>query len=282
MLQIIRSWRSTPPNAEFSMPCHKPILAALAVLALAACQKPAGPDAAAPAPAAPPADMPMKGGEVAMTHDAGPGWNEPDAKLFFQLALLEGHLRIGRELVEAGRYQQALPHFGHPVRELYGDIRPLLQRRNVPQFYRDLVRLEALAAGSPGSPEFRATFDKVMQETRAARASIPVEMQAKSAFRLRIAANVLRTAAQEYRNAVVAGKVENAVEYHDARGFVFYARDLIAADQGGAPYMQAALKVLDQVKAGVAPLDPPRTPILTPEQFDAMAAELEAIQGGRA
>lgn len=244
---------------------------AVAALALAACQKHDAAPAATPSGASR-GEMPMGGAH-------GPSWSDPDAKLFFQLALLEGHLNIGRELIDTGHKDQSLPHFGHPVRELYGDIRPLLQRRGVPQFYRDLVKLEALAASAPEGAEFKATFQKVMAEVDAARASIPQATQGTKAFRLGIAADVLRTAAQEYRNAVVAGKVENAVEYHDARGFVFYAQALMGA---GAEPQPAAKAVLDKAAVAVAPLEPPLTPIMTPEAFDALAAQLEAIRDGKA
>lgn len=55
----------------------------------------------------------------------------------FRLGMLEGHLIIGHDLLRARHNALALPHFGHPVRELYDDIidyltaikfRPILAR----------------------------------------------------------------------------------------------------------------------------------------------------------
>ena len=45
-----------------------------------------------------------------------------DTDFLFRLGMLEGHLMVGHDLLAAGKPGLALPHFGHPVRELYDDI----------------------------------------------------------------------------------------------------------------------------------------------------------------
>ncbi|MBA3896532.1 MAG: hypothetical protein H0X36_05245, partial [Sphingomonadaceae bacterium] len=78
--------------------------------------------------------------------------SEDHAELLFKLGLLEGHLLVGRELIDANQTQLALPHFGHPIRELYDDISGELARRGVTGFDGELIALEALAAGKPTDP----------------------------------------------------------------------------------------------------------------------------------
>ena len=45
-----------------------------------------------------------------------------DVDFLFRLGMLEGHLIVGHDLLQAGQPALAAPHFGHPVRELYDDI----------------------------------------------------------------------------------------------------------------------------------------------------------------
>ena len=98
---------------------------------------------------------------------------EDQAELLFKLLLLEGHLGIAQALVAAGEVQLALPHYGHPVRELYDDIAPELQRRGLPGFDGALIRLEAVAAGSPGSAAFTAQYEAVQKAVAGLRATVP-------------------------------------------------------------------------------------------------------------
>ncbi len=232
----------------------KSFLFVLSAVFLAACSQPASaptaldesPDATAPA-----------------------GFSQEDADFGLRLALLEGHLMIGRELIQAGQTENALPHFGHPVRELYGDIRPVIAARNGEQLEGDLVRLEALAALKPNTEEFNAAYQAVMTKVAAARALIPEGTLTSLAYCTHLASDVAATASQEYRNALVAGRIDSLIEYHDARGFIFYATDLLAA------YPQAPAGVreaLARLHTFVAPLNPPNPPLATDTQFEAQAS----------
>ena len=205
-----------------------------------------------------------------------------NADLAFRLGLLSGHLRIGRELIAAGQTRDALPHFGHPVRELYGDLRPVLAARNVPQFDRDLIALESLAASQPRSPEFSARFDQVTAEVAAARASIPAATLSSEAFVLGRAADLAVAAGQEYRNAFIAGRIGSAVEYHDAKGFVAFALAMVRSQDARASTerTRAALADLTRLQAPLAPLNPPDPAIATPDQFDRDVQALRPFQQG--
>src|SRR5579885_738650 len=66
--------------------------------------------------------------------DAHYGSASDDVDFLFRLGMLEGHLLVGHELLKANQAALALPHFGHPVRELYDDIADYLAARKFPAF----------------------------------------------------------------------------------------------------------------------------------------------------
>jgi len=201
---------------------------------------------------------------------------QEDADFAVRLGLIEGHMRVGRELIEAGQTQNGLPHFGHPVRELYSDMLPVIAHRGGQQFDRDLVALEGIAARG-NTPEFRAAFDAALAKVHAARALIAADKWNSDAFLLGVTADTATVAAQEYRNALVAGRIDSLIEYHDARGFMFYLSDLLAAHHGAdARLTQAAATVAD-LRAYVEPLAPPNPPRATDAEFEAKAAALRDL-----
>lgn len=241
--------------------------AALIAAALTACSPP------------PPAEAPAG---HAMTHDESPdaaGGSE-DANFGLRLALLEGHLMVGRELLDAGQQENAIPHFGHPVRELYGDIRPVIEARGGEQLEGDLVRAESLAVLNGESPEFAAAYDAAMAKTIAARALIPSATWNSDEYGLRLAADIAGVAAQEYRNALVAGRIDSLIEYHDARGFMFYAAQMLAERQSADPRLADAIRIVGEMRTMVEPLNPPNPPRADDAQFAAKAAELRALIAG--
>jgi hypothetical protein len=236
------------------------VMAFAAIAALSACQ----PQPAAEAPAEAPADTAKENADFGL-----------------RLALMEGHMIVGRELLEAGQSQNAIPHFGHPVRELYSDMLPVIAARGGEQFDRDLVALEGMAAQGM-SPAFATAYDAAMVKVHNARALIPADVQASDAYTLQLAADTVTTASQEYRNAIVAGKIGSLIEYHDARGFIFYISDLLAAHHGSDPRLAQVAALIAELKTGVAPLNAPDPILLTDAQFEEKAAAIRQIVAGSA
>ena len=216
------------------------------------------------------------------SHEAPPvDTARQDADFGVRLALLEGHLTVGRELLEAGQTENALPHFGHPVRELYSDMLPVIATRGGQQFDRDLVALEGLATQGR-TPAFAPAYDAAMAKVRAARALIAADRLNSDAFTLQLIADVATAAAQEYRNAIVAGGVGSLVEYHDARGFVFYISDLLAAHRGDDARLMQVAALVAELKTYVEPLNPPDPIRATDAEFEAKAAAIRAVAAGPA
>ena len=214
--------------------------------------------------------------------------NEDHAELLFKLGLLQGHLMIGRELIDANQVALALPHFGHPIRELYDDISGELARRGITGFDGELIGLEALAAGKPRDAATRAKYDEVMRVLAAVRATVPSGLLNNEAFMLGVVGEVVTVGAEDYNESIESGRIAKPVEYHDSRGYLEYVdqelKRLEARPEGKAsPRLDAARARFTEMQAIVAPLLPPDKPIRTVAQYKAIVAQFKlAVRTGGA
>lgn len=166
---------------------------------------------------------------------AARGADRDDGAFLLTIGLMEGHLGIGEALLEAGHPDLALPHFGHPVRELYGDLAPELAARGLPSLDGQLIALETKVASDPAAPETRAAYRAVMARLASARMSLPESTRASVPAMLPVCAGLMDVAAGEYATALAGARVVNLTEYHDAKGFVaiagLYLGDLVAGGE---------------------------------------------------
>ena len=199
----------------------------------------------------------------------------------FRLGMLQGHLMIGRELLDAGQARLALPHFGHPARELYDDISDWLEANHVTAFDQNLVRLEAAVAAAPRAPATLALYDTVMEKLREARLTTPVALRDSIPDMIRICSDTIDAAAGEYSEAVAGGRIDSLVEYHDSRGFIGYVAgelDRLAKLAGGAAGpVQAMRTVLAKAQWIVEPLMPSPQPRGSVSAYRAIAAEATQV-----
>jgi hypothetical protein len=202
-----------------------------------------------------------------------------DVDFLFRLGLMEGHLIVARDLVQADRPKLALPHYGHPVRELYDDIKDYLAAKKLPPFDTQLIQLEAQVTKAPKSPATAARFDAVIAAIHRARDATPAAVRASVPTMIRICADTLEAAAGEYGQSIEKGRIESLVEYHDSRGFVSYLDQelgrLGAQASGDADESLIARfrAVLARAQAIVAPLLPPDRPLKPVSDYRAIAAE---------
>ena len=150
-----------------------------------------------------------------------------DVDYMTNLGLMKGHLLVGKELIAAGKVDQAKPHFGHPVEELYIDIENQLDERGVKQFKSTLNNLnDFVVAGAEDTNKLNSMYQKTLQEIDTAISNLPDKKRQKSAFVLQVINGLLDTAGAEYEAAIIDGKIVEIIEYQDSRGFVNYAETL--------------------------------------------------------
>lgn len=172
-----------------------------------------------------------EGGEQGNVIDA-----PPDEAFLLRLLLIKGHLRVGRELVQQSRWNDALPHYLHPSEEIYKELAPSLAERKIAPFETDLAALVALVKAKKSAADVLKAQDALLAKLDVAAGSIAAETRQKPAFALAVVGRLLDTAADEYKQALEGGRIANPVEYQDSRGFVWTAEDLV---QGMAQALKA-------------------------------------------
>lgn len=234
------------------------------------------------------ADVTHEGGEGGEGGESGEGGeggeagatSNPDADYMTTLALMKGHLMVAEELIAAGSYEEAEPHIGHPVEELYGGVESELAERNVTPFKDQLNELLDLTKSAPESPQVKTEFDESMAAIDGAIAALPADQRQSPDFVLEVISHVLKTAAEEYEAAVVDGKIVEAVEYQDSRGFVVYADQLYQTiaqemEQTRAEDHAAIAKSLQELKTVWPTVTPPETPVKPPADVHILVLQVE-------
>ena len=151
----------------------------------------------------------------------------PDEAFLLQLLLIKGHLRVGRELVDQGLWIDALPHFLHPIEEIYKELAPALAERKVAPFDKDLAALAALVKARNEAGGVLAAHAAVLAKIEGATGALPADTRTRPAFVFAVAERLLDVAVSEYKAALEGERVANPVEYQDSRGFVWAAEELV-------------------------------------------------------
>jgi hypothetical protein len=208
---------------------------------------------------------------------------EGDTDFLFRLGMMEGHLIVGHDLLAAGKPELAIPHFGHPVRELYEDISGYLTEKRFPAFDKQLIRLEATVTAAPRSPEAERQYAAVIETLHKARLTVPAQIRDSVPDMIKVCADTIDAASGEYGEAVNQGRVDSLVEYHDSRGYVSFVTEQVdrmqkkAADPASRGLIARFKTVLAKARWIVEPLmpaDPPRASIA---EYRAVAAEAVAV-----
>jgi hypothetical protein len=235
----------------------------------------------APAQATPAGDG-GEGGEGAANAEADARL-EPSLRFYRDIQLVRGHLLVGDELIKAGRWADALPHFLHPVEELYDHLAPQLKEMKLKPF---LQQLKSLAQTVKAKSQ--AAYDAALKATDARLDPIDAHMKAAKTdwmpFAVETALETLRTAHGEYSQSIEGGKFAKAVEYQDSRGFVWQAERLIASVGGelDAKHPDAAKKLhaeLAVLKSAWPAVLPPAAPVLDPSQVAGTISKIELALG---
>jgi len=169
---------------------------------------------------------------------------DPTATLMRDLGFMQGHLRAGLVLYEAGDMDAARTHMGHPIKEKYDAVAAPLAERGLDRLKAEITALaDAAEAGAPMA-EISQLYDRVAATIDEARAGAPV------AHRIAGLIALTRVAGDEYTVATEGGKLANLHEYQDSWGFLQVVRDRLSGMTGDsdADVAKAAQKMLDAVK----------------------------------
>ncbi|MEG4229486.1 helix-hairpin-helix domain-containing protein [Microcoleus sp. N9_B2] len=205
-----------------------------------------------------------------------------DVDFMTKLGLMKGHLFVAKELLDQGKPDQAEPHIGHPVEEIYADVEDQLNERKIPEFKATLIKLQDLVkAGAKDPAQVNAEFDTSMQAVDGAIAALPEAQRKDPKFVLQVINGLLDTANSEYGAAVANGKISAIIEYQDSRGFVMYAEMLYKdiADQvaKASPEIDKAIVAnMTELKTNWPTAIAPPAPIKTTEQVNQLVKTIES------
>lgn len=203
-----------------------------------------------------------------------------DLDYMTKLGLMKGHMVVGKELLDLNEPEQAEPHIGHPVEEIYADIEEQLEKRNVKEFKTGLDDLHNLVKAKPNDPEIATNFASSMKAIDDAIAAVPEDKRNSPAFILQTINGLLDTANSEYGAAIAKNKIVEDIEYQDSRGFVLYAQDLYARISGqmAKEYPQADKEIktvmTDLIKAWPAPIAPEQ-PVKSPDEVAKLVQNIQ-------
>lgn len=224
------------------------------------------------------------GGEGGEGEGGAAGENlAPQLHLYRGIGMIRGHLLVGNELIEAGRWADALPHFLHPEEEIYASLRNDLKVLNIAPFQAALKSLSQTvkAKNKDAYTRARAALD---ERLAAAETAARAKETNGTYFTLETALEVLKQASDEYGEAIEKNRIANVVEYQDARGFVFEADRLAGTVMQNASAKNAdaakALKAsLDELKAIFPTVIPPKQPVKDTSDFLSTVAKFELQLG---
>ncbi|MGG6264763.1 helix-hairpin-helix domain-containing protein [Leptolyngbya sp. AN03gr2] len=150
-----------------------------------------------------------------------------DIDYMTKLGLMKGHLYVAKELLDLNKPEQAEPHIGHPVEEIYADVEDQLPERKVAEFKAPLIALQdEVKAGAKNAEKVSTGYQTSMQAIETAINALPESERQSPKFVLQVINGLLDTANSEYGAAIANNKIAQVIEYQDSRGFVLYANEL--------------------------------------------------------
>ncbi len=247
-------------------------LSVVSLLALASCN-----NAPTATNTSSPASTPATATPQANTASTG---QAEDIDYMTNLGLMKGHLLVAKELLAQGKPDQAEPHIGHPIEEIYSDIEPELQERNVADFKSTLNGLHDLVQSKPQDPQVETEMQAAMAAIDQAMQAVPAEQRQSPEFTLKVVNGLLDTAGSEYTAAITDGKIAEVIEYQDSRGFVTYANTLYESIENSVSQKypeahQAIESDMTQLKKAWPSATAPSAPTVPPEQVSQLVDSIQ-------
>ncbi|ACB51984.1 unknown [Crocosphaera subtropica ATCC 51142] len=205
---------------------------------------------------------------------------EGDTDYLTSLGLMKGHLMVAKDLMEQGKYEEAEPHVGHPVEELYGTIEPELSKRNVTDFKMTLNQFHDGIKTNPKSEKMKELYENSMTAIDQAIAAVPTEKLQSPETVLPVINGLLATANAEYQAAIANNKFVELIEYQDSMGFVAYAEEIYQpiADTMSQQYPEKHEVIttsLAELKTAWPSVNAPETPVMSPEKVNELVTKIQ-------
>ena len=215
--------------------------------------------------------------EIVLTGEA------KDLDYMVKLGLMKGHMMVARELLDLKKPDQAEPHIGHPVEEIYADVEEQLKERKVTEFKSTLTKLQDMVkAGAKDPVKTDEQFKLSLAAIDGAIAMLPEKQRKDEKFVLQVITGLLDTAGAEYDAAIADNKIKEAIEYQDSRGFVMYSQELYKAiapkvTAKSTDANQKISKALTEVALAWPSAIPPAAPVKPVEDVTKLIKSIEAI-----
>ena len=208
---------------------------------------------------------------------------DPAVRFYRDIQLVRGHILVGDELVADGRWPDALPHFLHPVEELYEKLGPQLKTRKMKPFLQQLKAL-AQTVKAKNKSAYTAALAQLNERLDAVDANMKSAQKDWTPFAVEVALETLRSAAGEYGESIENGKFAKAVEYQDSRGFVWQADRLLTSVEAALSAKDAAAAAktrteLGALKAAWPAALPPAKPVMDTSQVAGAISKIELALG---
>jgi hypothetical protein len=207
----------------------------------------------------------------------------PDVAFGRFIALIRGHLLTGDELAGQRQWDAARPHFSFPTEEIYGVIREDLRNYKTPQF-DDALKALARAVKAHNAKQYANARKRVEDALAAADAGLKAKQPNWPRFVVQVAIEVLKTAPDEYDDAVAKGRVVRPIGYQTARGFILQADKMIESVAGELGSNNAAALAdmragLTQLKQAFASVNAPKQAVMDYAALIAIVSRIELATG---
>jgi hypothetical protein len=207
----------------------------------------------------------------------------PDVVFDRFIALIRGHLLTGDELVKQRDWQVAHPHFMFPLEEIYGVIRDDLRGYKTPPFDGALKSL-ARTVAAHNAKQYPKALERVENALAAADADLKTRQPNWPRFTVATAVAVLKTAPEEYADAVVKDRIVHPVGYRTARGFILQADRMIESVAGdleakNSDALREMREGFAQLKQAFAAMNAPKRPPIEDATMLAIVSRVELAAG---
>lgn len=207
----------------------------------------------------------------------------PDVAFGRFIALIRGHLLTGDELVKQRDWSDAHPHFMFPLEEIYGVIRDDLRSYKTPPFDGALKAL-ARTVQARNAKQYAKARERVENALAAADANLKARQPSWPRFVVEVAIETLKTAPEEYEDAIAKDRLAHPVGYQTARGFILQADRMIESVAGdleakNPEALRDIRQEFAQLKQAFATVNAPKRPPLAAAGLLGVVSRIELAAG---